>query len=383
MITAKTITDHILVVSGESPSTEGYLRVASMAIAFYDYLVTLPIEYRVYRSQAGFLHMRYISVLVIITSNYGYFATTFTVESCRRFYFVPPMFKVMQSAVSHAILGVRTFNIAGRNKTIGILLLGYSIITITLEWFFDFYHRVGQPSSVYQQGNCISGVVNHPTTWVFYLVAMIYDLVSLVVSTIYLYQFRSYSGKFSQLIRVMIYDGLIFFVSLTGKACDVLVEYVLSELPPLLAVNVLNLFLYQQQDFVAQSTGTSLAYAIVWIMSQRILIHLRELATDRKGSSPLAAVVVHPGHSSLGGGTSHHRTQPSPLCQHSSGFPSPLDRKGALHDISETDVDVEFGRPPSPIALQHHPFSSSTAIVNIVGAETHFHGTVPAINDTA
>ncbi|KAL4065920.1 hypothetical protein J3A83DRAFT_4432130 [Scleroderma citrinum] len=357
MITAKTITDHILVVSGESPSTEGYLRVASMAIAFYDYLVTLPIEYRVYRSQAGFLHMRYISVLVIITSNYGYFATTFTVESCRRFYFVPPMFKVMQSAVSHAILGVRTFNIAGRNKTIGILLLGYSIITITLEWFFDFYHRVGQPSSVYQQGNCISGVVNHPTTWVFYLVAMIYDLVSLVVSTIYLYQFRSYSGKFSQLIRVRQRVESLPLPT-TGLRSSVLMKF-------------------------HGLHRTSLAYAIVWIMSQRILIHLRELATDRKGSSPLAAVVVHPGHSSLGGGTSHHRTQPSPLCQHSSGFPSPLDRKGALHDISETDVDVEFGRPPSPIALQHHPFSSSTAIVNIVGAETHFHGTVPAINDTA
>ncbi|KAL4071680.1 hypothetical protein V8B97DRAFT_426247 [Scleroderma yunnanense] len=233
------IVDHILAVSGELPSTEGYLRVASMAIAFYDYFITLPIEYRVYRSQAGFLRMslacilfiliRYISVLVMITSNYGYFATTFTVESCRRFYFVPPMFKVMQSMVSHAILGVRTFNIAGRDKNIGMLLLGYYIITITLEWFFDIYHRVYQSSS----GHCVSGAVTHPTTWLFYLVAMIYDLVSLVVSTVYLYRYRSYSGKFSQLIRVMLSDGLIFFVALT-------------------AVNVFNLILYRKQDLVAQ-----------------------------------------------------------------------------------------------------------------------------------
>ncbi|KAL4071681.1 hypothetical protein V8B97DRAFT_426285 [Scleroderma yunnanense] len=129
----------------------------------------------------------------------------------------------------------------------------------------------------------------------------------------------------------------------------------------------------------------SLAYAIVWIMSQRILIHLRELSADQKGSSPVAAVVVHPGHSSLGGRTSHHRTPQSPLRQHSCGFSSPLDRKAALHDISAIDVDLEFGHPPpSPIALQHHhPFSSSTAMVDAVGADNHFLGTVPAIKDVA
>lgn len=355
-------------MSSGTLTTEGYLRVSSMAIAFYDYLITLPLEYRVYRSQPGVLHMslacilfiliRYISMSVMITSNYGYFATTFTKESCRRFYFLPPMFKVMQSMVSHAILGVRTFNIAGREKRMGMFLLGYYVITIALEWFFDLHHRTWETTN----GNCVSGeVVADPTTWVFYLVAMTYDFVMLVISTFHLYRYRLYSGQFSQLIRVMIYDGLVFFVALTG-------------------VNTANLVLYRQQkNLIAQSTGSSLAYAIVWIMSQRILIHLRELSPDQKGSSPVAAVVIKP-HGSMGGGTSHHQRMPrSPLRQHSSGFPSPLDRKPALHDISETDVDVEFGHEPSsPIPLQHHhPFSTSGAIANGGTADNHSNGAVP------
>ncbi|KAI6118026.1 hypothetical protein F5141DRAFT_1095726 [Pisolithus sp. B1] len=168
-----TIIDAVL--GGDTSKAEGYVRVASMAFAFYDYIITLPIEYRVYRSQRGFFHMslacilfiliRYSSILVMVTSNYGFFATTFTDESCRRYYYVAPIFKDIQATVSQAILGVRTFNIAGRNKHLGL-------------------------------GNCVSGIPDsHPTTWLFYLIAMIYDIMALVVSTIHLIRYKTYSGK--------------------------------------------------------------------------------------------------------------------------------------------------------------------------------------------
>ncbi|KAI5983905.1 hypothetical protein EDD15DRAFT_1832333 [Pisolithus albus] len=230
-----------VVLGGDTSKAEGYVRVASMAFAFYDYLITLPIEYRVYRSQRSFFHMslacilfiliRYSSILVMVTSNYGFFATSFTVESCRQYYYVAPIFKDVQATVSQAILGVRTFNIAGRNKHLGLFLLVYFCITVTLEWFFDLYRRTYTSSA---QGNCVSGIPDaHPTTWLFYLVAMLYDIMALVVSTIHLIRYKTYSGKFSFLIRVMIYDGLIFFVVLT-------------------AVNIFNLILYQQPDVVAQ-----------------------------------------------------------------------------------------------------------------------------------
>jgi hypothetical protein len=57
----------------------------------------------------------------------------------------------------------------------------------------------------------------------------------------------------------MIYDGLGYFLVLTG-------------------VNIFNLILYRASDQGVQSAGASIGYAVTWIMSQRILIHLRELS---------------------------------------------------------------------------------------------------------
>ncbi|KIN96618.1 hypothetical protein M404DRAFT_162643 [Pisolithus tinctorius Marx 270] len=244
-----TIIDAVL--GDDASRAEGYIRVASMAFAFYDYIITLPIEYRVYRSQRSFFRMslacilfiliRYTSILVMVTSNYGFFATSFTEESCRRFYFVPPIFKDLQASVSQAILGVRTFNIAGRNKQLGLFLLVYFCITVALEWFFDLYRRTyliyflltnSMCSNPLSPGSCVSGVSGaHPLTWVFYLVAMIYDLMALVLSTIHLVRYKTYI-QFSA-VHSMMYDGLIFFVVLT-------------------AVNILNLILYRQLDLTTQ-----------------------------------------------------------------------------------------------------------------------------------
>lgn len=254
-------------IVGSGP-VEKYFRVISLSIAFYDYALTLPTEYRFYRNQPHFLQMslacilfiliRYTSVLLMIVSNYGVFSTAFTPESCRRYYYVSPVFKVVQSMVSQAILGVRTFGISGRNRYLGTFLLAYYTITVSLEWFFNLYRRI--PQSI--DGGCISGVNSpHPTSWAFYMVAMAYDLVTLTISTVYLLRFETYSGRFKRFIRIMLYDGLIFFMALT-------------------AVNVLNLILYQSGSIVGQSTGSSLAYAIIWIMSQRLLIHLQKMSVD-------------------------------------------------------------------------------------------------------
>ncbi|KAI6043545.1 hypothetical protein EDC04DRAFT_2562599 [Pisolithus marmoratus] len=112
------VTERDTAVFGGSTAVEYYFRVASMSIAFYDYFLTLPIEYRFYRSQPHVLRMsqacvlfilirRYISIIAMIVSNYGAFATSFTIESCRQYYYVSPIFKVLQTMVSQAILGFR------------------------------------------------------------------------------------------------------------------------------------------------------------------------------------------------------------------------------------------------------------------------------------
>ncbi|KAH7926260.1 hypothetical protein BV22DRAFT_1033078 [Leucogyrophana mollusca] len=222
----------------DNVSTEKYLRIASISIAAYEYL----------------------SIIVIVVSNYGVFATTFTPESCPGFFLVAPIFKVIQTMVSQVILGVRTFNITRRSRRMGIGLLIFFVLVTTMEWFTNMYNRILSIS-------CTPANSGPHLSAFYYLVSMLYDLGTLVISTIYLLRFNTHSGRFARLIRVMIYDGLGYFVVLTGS-------------------NVLNLILYRASDEALQRSraypidSASLGYAVTWIMSQRILIHLREMSAD-------------------------------------------------------------------------------------------------------
>ncbi|KIM85706.1 hypothetical protein PILCRDRAFT_341932 [Piloderma croceum F 1598] len=97
--------------------TETYLRVASLSIALYDYILTLPAEWRFYRTQNSimgmsvacilFILIRYTSILVLTIGNYGFFATNFTPKSCQHFFWAVPILKVIQTMVSQTILGIR------------------------------------------------------------------------------------------------------------------------------------------------------------------------------------------------------------------------------------------------------------------------------------
>jgi hypothetical protein len=160
--------------------------------------------------------------------------------------------------VSQAILGIRTYNIAQRNKWIGrIVASTYSFATVFL-WFTALYNRQAEMTD----GNCMTGSA-HPdqtiSAWSFYLAAMLYDFLVLSISTHHLLKLRSSMtiSTSSKLLNILLYDGLGYFVALT-------------------AINLVNIFLYRGVGGAIQSSGASMEYAVIWIMSQRILIHLRE-----------------------------------------------------------------------------------------------------------
>ncbi|KAG2141378.1 uncharacterized protein EDB93DRAFT_630215 [Suillus bovinus] len=246
-----------------SLTTEKYLRVASISIAFYDYVITLPAEWRFYRSQSSIFHIslacalfiliRYISIIAMVVSNYGFFSTTYTSQTCQHYYLVAPAFKAIQTMISQAILGIRTFNIARRDRRIGIVLVLLYLFSISAEWFSDLFHR----TPVVNDGNCTSADAGKIlSTWFYYLAVMVYDIAMVTISTIHLLRYNPLSSRVEQLIRVLIYDGIGYFIVLT-------------------AANVLNLILYRTTDIRTQSAGSSIGYALTWIMSQRILIHIR------------------------------------------------------------------------------------------------------------
>ncbi|KAH9177313.1 hypothetical protein EDB89DRAFT_1535655 [Lactarius sanguifluus] len=136
-------------------AAENNLRVVSLTIAAYDYLITLPAEYRLYKSSNRrslgfilFVLIRYTSIIVLVVSNVGFFYHGFTPKACEHYRLAAPALKVVQIMVSQAILGVRTHGISQRNPWVGRTLLSTYILGAAFQWFSSLYDRIALMTDV-------------------------------------------------------------------------------------------------------------------------------------------------------------------------------------------------------------------------------------------
>ncbi|KAI0300439.1 hypothetical protein B0F90DRAFT_411236 [Multifurca ochricompacta] len=236
----------ILIPMSSATITADNLRIAALSIAAYDYLWTLSAEWRYYRmffeskfrlstNMILFVLIRYLSVLLLSLGSVGSFSHSFTSKSCNQFYLIPPIMRVAQSMVSQAILGLRAYTIAGRNPSIGIVLLTGYVISVAVEWFANLYHRF--PLVV--NGDCNAASISPNafiSTWLFYLGAILYDILTLAISMAYLLKYRANSPYLLRFVSMMIYDGLGYFVALT-------------------AINVVNAVLFRTHNTTIQLTS--------------------------------------------------------------------------------------------------------------------------------
>ncbi|KAH9996142.1 hypothetical protein BJV74DRAFT_293510 [Russula compacta] len=203
----------------------------------------------------------------MIVSNTGFFYQHFTPKTCAHYYCVPIVFKVFQVMVSQAILGIRTYNIAHRNVWIGRNLSFAYIVIVVFQCFGNLYNR----TPVMANGNCTAGSANPDfpiAAWTFYFAAMLFDCLAISISTVYLIKMKTAAraaSATSKILDILLYDGLGYWVALT-------------------AVNIMNIVIYREASHDIQTSGSTLGYAITWIMSQRILIHAREERV-RQGST--------------------------------------------------------------------------------------------------
>ncbi|KAH6914222.1 hypothetical protein BKA70DRAFT_1260775 [Coprinopsis sp. MPI-PUGE-AT-0042] len=209
------------------------------------------------------IRFRCSSVCILVLSSVGFFYDGFTVESCRKFYLLPPIFKVIQAMVSQAILGVRAFNLSRRSKQVGWFLLTIYFSVVVLQWVASLHQRT--PSFDEVAGNCKARNDGKQLgAWVFYAISIIYDACITTMSIYYLlrYKLAMKNTMMAKVTRMMLYDGLGYLLVLTG-------------------VNVLNLILYKTPNEI-QTAGSSLGYCVSWIMSQRLLIHLYDASRERE-----------------------------------------------------------------------------------------------------
>jgi len=254
------------------------LRAAGLAVAAYEFLVTIPSEVRLYKTTSRrslgfilFVLIRYLSLAICVFSGVGYFYNHFSPETCSHYAYLIPVFKVLQVMTSHTILGVRTYIIAWRKVWVGRTLIAAYLVALVFEWFTAFYQRY--PMQV--NGNCVIGTP-HPdrilSAWTFYLVVMIFDTLTLSIATYYLLEAQIAAGSVaSKLFNMLLYEGLGYFVALT-------------------AVNLANAVLYRKADHTIQSSEVDIAYAITLVMSQRILIHVREARHKQADKERIQAI---------------------------------------------------------------------------------------------
>jgi len=195
----------------------------------------------------------------MVMSNVGFFYHGFSEAACQKYYMLAPICKVFQIMVSQSILGARTYKISRRSPQVYWFLAIFGTIIMILDWFTNLYARV--PSQTLSNCGAVDGH-GRLTTWSFYLIAMIYDLTTLGLSTYYLLKSAPDRTKMSDLIQMMLLDGLGYWILLT-------------------AINILNLILYRMSNKALQTAGASFGYTVVWIMSQNLLIHMRDAVAQR------------------------------------------------------------------------------------------------------
>ncbi|KAH7876826.1 uncharacterized protein C8R40DRAFT_1098978 [Lentinula edodes] len=209
-----------------------------------------------------FLLIQFTSIATLALSNVGYFYSHFTERSCSHYYLIPSIFKVIQSTVSQIILGLRAFNLSRRSRLVGGSLLVLLIAATALEGLTNLYHRTAVLDP--QFGNC-RGVfqIMHLGAWIYYVVAIIYDLTTSTICMVYLNKYKTASNSFfAKVTRMMFYDGIGYFTALT-------------------CVNILNLVIYRASQDI-QTAAASLGYCMTWIMSKRLIIHLHEISMKRR-----------------------------------------------------------------------------------------------------
>jgi len=270
-----------LMVLDASAQAAQFLRVATIAVGAYDYLITIPAEYRFYKSQQHygrialscvlFILIRYISVILVMFGAVVWFGT-FSLEACKRWYILPPVFKVLQVMVSQFVLGIRAYNLSQRSRPVGAVILVLYIATCVAQWVANMYGRTPALNSDGTQCHRTMVYGLHTGPWIHYMVAIIYDTVVTAMSFRYMlkYYFSATTSLISRVTKMMMYDGLGYFVLIT-------------------ATNIFNLVLYRTNEDT-QGAGVSLSYVATWIMTQRILIDLNEASVERRNRDSFVTI---------------------------------------------------------------------------------------------
>ncbi|KAJ7036073.1 hypothetical protein C8F04DRAFT_1096854 [Mycena alexandri] len=262
-----------------SAEMAAYLRVAAYTMALFEYLQTLPAEYRLYAKQKGpfnlsiacilFILVRYLGILTLASGVVGFFYHGFTPEACSHFFWVTPVFKLLLYLSSQAILTLRTYAVSRKSPVVLRILIALSLVCAAGMFLSTFWKRIR---------DCTSG--NEPGVRV--ASDRFFDAVTMVITAGYLWKFASSKHtSINTLTTMMLKDGIVYFVVLS-------------------AMNIVNLIFFLGSNTTLQSAAG------------RFILNLSERGRDGR-SNDTSRTSRTPASGGRRGGPTHLRSPDDPV----------------------------------------------------------------------
>ncbi|KAJ7129882.1 hypothetical protein C8R43DRAFT_1240040 [Mycena crocata] len=239
------------------------VRITSLSVLVYDFLITIPSEIRLYKRQKSFLKpslaciffvlARYIGLFYICWVSYVFFGTGWTDTSCARVAPVGTVLRGLVSSLSASVFIWRTWAIWGKHRYIWMAM---TIVLIPVTVFSYAPGLIQVPVVV--KGSCTAvsrggGPLSYK--WTFALVNLLFDTLACILGSIPL--IRNVRNGMGQVSGILLADGLGYFiVAVVAQA--------------------LNLSFLLSTDKAKQGTMLTLQTVITSILAQRIITSLAE-----------------------------------------------------------------------------------------------------------
>ena len=188
---------------------------------------------------ASLFLLRQGCILALALSNGGFFGA-FTSSTCRWYYLLPPIAKILVAAISQGILGIRAFNLSRRSRQAGLLLVVFYIATVVLQATPTLFGR--HPIIDENRGTCTycvparrpdeRPILGGPYT--FYAVAITYDIIITSVSIYFLMVYKrcTQDALMKRISSMLITDGAAYLLAVTAvNIANVVVYKIFSGSP--------------------------------------------------------------------------------------------------------------------------------------------------------
>lgn len=251
------------------------MRLMAACVFAYDWITTLPSEYRLYKRQRAFrpsiacwlfISARYLGAAYIISTSALFFSKNFTPSSCKSIVPLGGFFRGCVSTASALTFLWRTWAIWHKNRMI-LIIMGLALIPQIIFSYPSAFMQI----PISENGGCTGASGDDSVfalKWPFALVNLLYDVLACGLGTYKLY--LNIKAGVSRVSFILLGDGLGFFFLMV-------------------AIHILNLIFLLMPDPKKQTVLVTFQAVITSILAQRIITSLTEriemIASSDHGSN--------------------------------------------------------------------------------------------------